>query len=78
MLDRVKEIKAHVASMGFSPINVVPLLKFWSVIAIQDGQKFNIQLENTDALKVASIHRLVYRHSERDPDKIISVDRRRV
>jgi hypothetical protein len=78
MQQQIAEVKARTKSLGFVPINVVPLLNLWSVIGLQNSQRFNIQIERTDALRVRSIHRLVYRYSDRDPDKILSVDRRKV
>ena len=55
-----KELFEKTQELGFHPVSFIPLYKYWSVVGIQDGRHFNIQLNRKD-LNVHSVHLLKYK-----------------
>jgi len=49
-----------ITELGYHPVTCVRLHHLWSIIAIKDDQRFNIQL-NKQTLKLDSINLLRYR-----------------
>lgn len=71
-----KELYEKIQELGFHPVSFIPLYTLWSVVGIQDGHHFNIQLNRKD-LSVDSVHLLKYRWNATGA-KILDVTRIRV
>ncbi|MCI0557131.1 hypothetical protein L0244_12430 [bacterium] len=68
-----EKVVQRINELGYHVLNVVPLLKLWSVIVLKGERKFNIQL-TLDGLEVVTIHRLHYKFDQWGND-VVSVER---
>lgn len=67
------EIREKIEELGFHAVNFVPLADLYSVIAIRNGQRYNIQIRK-NGLGVDSISLLKYRFNA-NGGQIMSVKR---
>ena len=56
------DLRNKMEELGFHAVSFIPLAGLWSVVAIRNGQRYNIQVKKED-LSVDSISLLKYRYN---------------